>query len=177
MAAVSCSDDDDNDYYLCTYPANALVTVKPVGTDSCYLQLDNNTTLNPVNIVGGLFGGKGIIDIKAFYSSLKGRLPDGAVLSHDLLEGLLSGAGNVGDIALYDGFPSTPRGYLSRLNRWTRGDWQLLAFLFGRLPLNALGRYLILDNLRRSLVPAATLPSSVPLSSYSVAPVRLWLTE
>ena len=105
----------------------------------------------------GLFGGKGIIDIKAFYSSLKGRLPDGAVLSHDLLEGLLSGAGNVGDIALYDGFPSTPRGYLSRLNRWTRGDWQLLAFLFGRLPLNALGRYLILDNLRRSLVPAATL--------------------
>ena len=58
VAAVSCSDDDDNDYYLCTYPANALVTVKPVGTDSCYLQLDNNTTLNPVNIVGGLFGGK-----------------------------------------------------------------------------------------------------------------------
>ena len=43
----SCS-DDDNDYYLRTVP-NALVTVKVTG-DRCYFQLDDQTTLAPVNV-------------------------------------------------------------------------------------------------------------------------------
>jgi hypothetical protein len=38
-----------------------------------------------------------------------------------------------------------------------RGDWQLLAWLFGRAPLTAIGRWKIFDNLRRSLCCAPAL--------------------
>lgn len=37
------------------YPT-ALVTVKPVDANSCYLQLDNTTTLRPVNLNGSPYG-------------------------------------------------------------------------------------------------------------------------
>ena len=52
------------------------------------------------------------------------------------------------------------------VHRWTRGDWQLLPWLFGRVgvlpgrprnPLSALSRLKLLDNLRRSLVSPALL--------------------
>jgi cyclic beta-1,2-glucan synthetase len=41
----------------------------------------------------------------------------------------------------------------SRVHRWTRGDWQLLPFLFSpaRYPLLAINRWKMLDNLRRLL--------------------------
>ena len=46
-----------------------------------------------------------------------------------------------------------------RLHRWTRGDWQLLPFLFGarRYDLDALAQWKIVDNLRRSLIAPASL--------------------
>src|SRR6185437_13796818 len=53
-----------------------------------------------------------------------------------------------------------------RTHRWIRGDWQLLPWLRGRVPgptgpgaspLSAASRWKIADNLRRSLVPVATL--------------------
>ena len=77
-------------------------------------------------------------------------MPKGRVLSHDLIEGELAGAAFVSDISLYDGFPETFSAWLKRLNRWTRGDWQLLPFLFRR-GLSGLSRLKILDNLLRSL--------------------------
>ena len=52
----SCSNDDDNDTSK-LYP-NALVTVKPVTNESFYLQLDENTTLFPVNMTASPFGSK-----------------------------------------------------------------------------------------------------------------------
>lgn len=53
----SCSvDDDDNDAYWRTVP-NALVTVKNVG-DSCYLQLDDSTTLYASNMKTSPYGKK-----------------------------------------------------------------------------------------------------------------------
>lgn len=53
----SCLDDDNTDYAL-LYP-NALVTVKNNATDnSCYLQLDERTTLLPVNMKTSPFGEK-----------------------------------------------------------------------------------------------------------------------
>ncbi len=55
----SCSDDDDEVYVWYPYYSypNAVVTVKG-GTDSCYLQLDDSTTLRPVNMPSSPFGGK-----------------------------------------------------------------------------------------------------------------------
>lgn len=106
----------------------------------------------------GVFGGKGIYDVASFEEALRGKLPDNAILSHDMIEGLLARSAFLSDIALYDGHPRAFRSYLMRLNRWTRGDWQLIPLLFARrLTLSALDRYKIVDNLVRSLVPPAQL--------------------
>lgn len=53
----SCLDDDDNDYRYVEYP-NALVTVKTNVDKTFYLQLDEKTTLLPVNVSTSPFGGK-----------------------------------------------------------------------------------------------------------------------
>ncbi|MEG2858809.1 MAG: glucoamylase family protein, partial [Clostridia bacterium] len=102
-----------------------------------------------------IYGGKGIYDVRAFSQALAGRLPDGSILSHDLIEGALAGAGLASDVTVHDGFPSSVQGYFKRMHRWTRGDWQLAPFIFGALPLKMLDRFLMLDNLARSLNAAA----------------------
>ena len=81
--------------------------------------------------------------------ALEGTLPDGRILSHDLIEGEYARAAFVSDISLYDGFPETFSAYLKRLNRWTRGDWQILPYLFKR-GLSGLSRLKIFDNLIQS---------------------------
>ncbi len=104
----------------------------------------------------GMFGGKGIYDVAAFERAVQGRLPDNLILSHDLIEGILCRAGFLCDIALFEGHPKTVRSWLMRLNRWTRGDWQLLPLIFSKsLGLCAPDRFKLLDNLRRSLEPLA----------------------
>ncbi len=105
----------------------------------------------------GTFGGKGIYDVAAFDRALRGRLPDNLILSHDLIEGLIARAGFLSDVALYEGHPRTAKAYFMRLNRWTRGDWQLIPLLKRPLGLSALDRYRIIDNLRRSLEPISQL--------------------
>ena len=80
------------------------------------------------------FQGKGIIDPKAFLKATSGQMLPGAILSHDLLEGLLAGCAYAGDVVLYEAPPATVQSYLKRLHRWTRGDWQLLPYVLGLLP-------------------------------------------
>ena len=104
----------------------------------------------------GSFAGKGIYDVRAFMEAVEGKLPDGRVLSHDLIEGELARAAFVGDLSFFDGFPDTFSAYLKRLNRWTRGDWQLLPFLFRR-GFSGVSRLKMLDNLLRSLAAPALL--------------------
>ena len=57
ISMVSC-DNDNQSYYLVNTGYNALVTVKTAEGGGSYLQLDDETTLNPVNVSGTLFGGK-----------------------------------------------------------------------------------------------------------------------
>ncbi|MBC7235722.1 MAG: hypothetical protein H5T69_07750, partial [Chloroflexi bacterium] len=109
----------------------------------------------------GIFVGKGIYDVAAFTRSLEGRVPENALLSHDLFEGIHGRAGLVTDVLLYEDYPPNYLAYAHRLHRWVRGDWQLLPWLGRRVPsreggkrpndLSALDRWKILDNLRRSL--------------------------
>ena len=113
------------------------------------------------------YTGKGIFQVDAFFACLDRRLPDNAILSHDLLEGSYLHAGLLGDVELTDGFPCKVNSYFARLHRWVRGDWQLLPWLFPTVPawdggreknpLPALARWKIADNLRRSLSPVSTL--------------------
>ena len=114
----------------------------------------------------GSFTGKGLYDVDAFMAALEGRVPENAILSHDLFEGIHARAGLVSDIEVVDDFPSSLLAHAGRQRRWVRGDWQILAWLFpwvptprglerNRLPL--ISRWKILDNLRRSLVAPASL--------------------
>ncbi len=114
----------------------------------------------------GIFTGKGLYDVDAFTAALEGRVPENALLSHDLFEGLHARTALVSDIELVDDFPSSVLAHAGRQRRWVRGDWQILAWLFpwvptrhglerNRLPL--ISRWKILDNLRRSLVAPSTL--------------------
>lgn len=110
----------------------------------------------------GIFTGKGIYDLKVFYSLLKESIPENTVLSHDLLEGSYVRTGLVTDIELIDSFPSRYNSFSNRTHRWVRGDWQLLRWLGGTVlnssgirvknPLSMISRWKILDNIRRSLV-------------------------
>ncbi|RYZ05911.1 MAG: hypothetical protein EOO24_12105, partial [Comamonadaceae bacterium] len=107
----------------------------------------------------GSFTGKGLLNVRAVHAVLDRRLPDGAVLSHDLLEGSVARCGVVSDLALLEDHPHHSGVAASRVHRWTRGDWQLLPLMLraGRFGIDALGFWKMLDNLRRTLVlPAST---------------------
>jgi cyclic beta-1,2-glucan synthetase len=112
----------------------------------------------------GIFTGKGLYDVDAFAAALKGRVPENALLSHDLFEGLYARTGLVTDVEVVDDYPSSVLTHARRQHRWARGDWQILLWLFpivptrsgferNRLPL--ISRWKILDNLRRTQVPLA----------------------
>ncbi len=109
----------------------------------------------------GSFSGKGLLQVQAVNAVLGGRLPEGRVLSHDLLEGGLARCASVSDIRLLEDAPFHADVAAARVHRWTRGDWQLLPFLAGRpgrgWRLGALLRWKLFDNLRRSLVAPLSL--------------------
>jgi cyclic beta-1,2-glucan synthetase len=113
----------------------------------------------------GIFTGKGLYDVDAFMAALGGRVPENALLSHDLFEGLYARTALVTDVEVVDDYPASVLVHARRRHRWVRGDWQILRWLFpwvpsrsglarNRLPL--ISRWKIFDNLRRSLVAPAT---------------------
>jgi cyclic beta-1,2-glucan synthetase len=125
----------------------------------------------------GSFSGKGLLHVAALQAVLAGRLPDGLVLSHDLLEGSLARCAVLTDITLVEEAPFHADVAASRVHRWMRGDWQLLPLLRpGRLPLAGVHRWKMLDNLRRSLVAPLSLGLLlVVLAGRSVAPLAALL--
>jgi cyclic beta-1,2-glucan synthetase len=105
----------------------------------------------------GSYTGKGIYDVDAFETALAGRVPENALLSHDLFEGVFARAGLVTDVELFESAPSHYGVAASRQHRWARGDWQLLPWIVGRR-IPVIGRWKMLDNLRRTVsAPAAFL--------------------
>ena len=82
----------------------------------------------------GTFTGKGLYDVDAFAAALAGRVPDNALLSHDLFEGLHARAALVTDVEVVDDYPSNVLTHARRQHRWARGDWQILAWLFPSCP-------------------------------------------
>ncbi|HRO15108.1 MAG TPA: DUF3131 domain-containing protein, partial [Paracoccus sp. (in: a-proteobacteria)] len=110
----------------------------------------------------GSFTGKGIYDVDAFEAATAGRIPENAILSHDLLEGSLARAGLVTDVEVVEDFPIRYATEASRQHRWMRGDWQLLPMILkpGN-GLSGLARFKMVDNLRRSLVAPAWVAASV----------------
>ncbi len=114
----------------------------------------------------GIFTGKGIYEVAIFHQVLDHRFPRNALLSHDLIEGAYVRAGLVTDVEVIDDYPSRYAAHAKRKHRWVRGDWQIVQWLFGRVPdesgrmvanpISTISRWKILDNLRRSLVEPVT---------------------
>jgi cyclic beta-1,2-glucan synthetase len=114
----------------------------------------------------GIFAGKGIYEVATFQKVLENRFPCNTILSHDLIEGAHARVGFISDIELVDDYPTHVSAYTKRKHRWVRGDWQIVLWLFPRVPesfgklvpntLSVISRWQILDNLRRSLSEVAT---------------------
>ena len=122
------------------------------------------------NIYQDLFGqaqfvGKGIYDVKAFDAVLGRRFPENRILSHDMIEGCYARCGFLNDVELVEEHPSRYLADVSRRFRWARGDWQIARWLLPTVPgpdgkpchnpLRLLAKWMIIDNLRRTLVPLA----------------------
>ena len=115
----------------------------------------------------GQFIGKAIYDIRAFDATVGARFPDNRILSHDLIEGCHARCGFLSDVELLEDHPTRYLADVARRRRWARGDWQIARWLLPGVPgpdgagcsnpLDMLARWMILDNLRRTLVPGALL--------------------
>ena len=132
----------------------------------------------------GIYVGKGIYEVAAFERSLANRMPENALLSHDLFEGLHGRVALVTDIVLLEDYPSQYLAHVNRLQRWIRGDWQLLPWLLPRVPgaagsrlpniFSLIDRWKIADNLRRSLDKPALLVLLVAGWSWLPGSVFAW---
>ncbi len=153
----------------------------PVGQDASLFQriFSNSSGIDPYasatsDVYQDLFGegsytGKGIYEVDAFEAALAERVPESTLLSHDLFEGVFARAGLVSDVEVIEDFPTRYDVGARRHHRWARGDWQLLPWIVGRQPtieggiagrgaLPPIGRWKMLDNLRRTLsAPAAVI--------------------
>ena len=118
-------------------------------------------------------------------AALEDAAPENILLSHDLFEGLHARVALVSDVEFVDEYPSSVLAHARRQHRWIRGDWQILAWLFPfvpsrqgvkRNPLPLIGRWKILDNLRRSLVSPALLLMLVAAWTVLPGPRWFWMT-
>ena len=132
----------------------------------------------------GSYCGKGIYDVDVVEAALDGQIPSNAVLSHDLLEGIFARAGLASDIEVVEEFPSRYDVAVARQHRWARGDWQLLPWIFGtgrwshgdvrKTPIPLIGRWKLLDNLRRTLSAPTTLLSMLIAWLQPLAGAGIW---
>ncbi|MEK6337030.1 MAG: glucoamylase family protein [Acidobacteriota bacterium] len=130
----------------------------------------------------GIYTGKGLYDVDAFETALEGRVPDNALLSHDLFESIFARTALISDIEFLDDYPAYYDTYAMRQHRWTRGDWQIAGWLRRKIrdadgrkqpsPISTISRWKILDNLRRSLLaPAIVL---LLIAGWTILPGSAW---
>lgn len=130
------------------------------------------------------YHGKGLYHLESFHKILSDRFPDNLILSHDLLEGNYARVGFASNIDLYDIFPKDYLTYATRQHRWMRGDWQIIDWLFPKVPtkhsgwqantLAAIDRWKIFDNVRRIVLPIAIL--SLLVMGWMIPSIALYCT-
>lgn len=115
----------------------------------------------------GSFMGKGIYDLEVFDTILDKCFPNQLILSHDLLESNYLRSGYTSNIEIIDDFSSSFLTDMTRHHRWSRGDIQITPWLFNKVknekhetienPTTPLGKWKILDNIRRNLIDLSLL--------------------
>lgn len=111
----------------------------------------------------GIFTGKGLYDLAVFEQVLGDKFPENTILSHDLLESTYLRTALVTDIELFDEYPRNYLSFSKRNHRWIRGDWQILYWLFSKVPakgetkepspIRGISKWKVFDNMRRSVNP------------------------
>ena len=133
----------------------------------------------------GSFIGKGIYDLKIYQQVLKGKFPNQLILSHDLIEGNYLRCGVCTDIELIDDFPAEFLVDATRRSRWTRGDVQVIDWISRKVrneknekiknPINLLGKWKIVDNIRRELLDFSLLLIILSLAICCISHPYWWL--
>ena len=113
------------------------------------------------NLFGkSIFSGKGLIDVASYHRLLPDRFPEEQILSHDILEGIILRNAFAGNVILTDSFPSNENSYFRRLHRWIRGDIQNIQLLTDdrcKAVFDPLGKWWLIDNVRRAITPVISL--------------------
>lgn len=107
-----------------------------------------------------VFCGKGIYRLKSFAEKLRGALPEGRVLSHDIAEGALTHTASAGE-CVFEDVPPTYAADVSRKRRWQRGDLLLLPLAFSSRAIHPLYRGVVLRNFFEILRPCALLAAII----------------
>lgn len=108
------------------------------------------------NLCGkSVFCGKGIYRIAEFHEKTSCTVPDGRVLSHDVLEGALTDTGSL-NLATAEDAPVSFVSESARRRRWLRGDLLLLPFVGKKYCRDGIYSYIILKNAFSALAPIAT---------------------
>jgi len=123
----------------------------------------------------GIFVGKGIYDFRVMHRLLRGMISKNTVLSHDLLESSLTRCAFASGIRMLDTTPPNVAAFAKRDHRWIRGDWQLLPWIFSYSRINLLSRWKMIDNLRRSLTPVASILSILITAFFFPQYAWLWI--
>ena len=89
------------------------------------------------NFDEGIFTGKGIYELEIFHKILCNEIAENKVLSHDLLEGSYLRCGLASDILVLDDYPSKFNTYSLRMERWTRGDFQIASWIKNRIKIKS----------------------------------------
>ena len=133
----------------------------------------------------GSFYGKGIYAVRAFAEAVEDKIPPGAVLSHDVIEGCFANSAASSNVCFAERVPLTFLAQCRRRERWWRGDLQNLSFVFRSLrawltkapekTLSLLAHWKIIDNARRCLNHLADFLVIVISATSSGVPIGLYL--
>ncbi len=104
-----------------------------------------------------IYCGKGIYRLDRYEEKLRGKLPDGKILSHDIIEGAILNSGALNQ-SVYEDAPLTFISDTKRQERWMRGDLLLAPYVAGGSnPIDGIYSYVITSNIISVLRPIAML--------------------
>lgn len=99
-----------------------------------------------------IYCGKGIYRLDEYVEKLQGKLPDGRILSHDIVEGAIVSAGSL-SVPTYEDAPTGFVSHVVRQNRWQRGDILLFPYIFSKKITQPFYKYVMAFNIIKTVLP------------------------